>query len=264
MGNPDQMQFVNQDPWRVFRIMSEFVDGFETMSRLGPAVSIFGSSRTPRSAPQYRRARKLARMLAQRGCAIITGGGPGIMEAANRGAHDVEGISVGLNVTLPEEQKTNPYHEIRLDFRYFFARLMMFVKYSCSFICFPGGYGTLHEFFNSMTLIQTHKSERFPVILIGRTFWKGLDTWIRTVMLHRGHPKISPEDLDLFVITDSLTEAVRIVEQAMADYRCRQAAGRLSALETSEGTMIGRPPSTYRHDGDNSEPSRAARRKRRP
>ena len=220
--------FVNEDPWRIFRIMSEFVDGFETMSRLGPAVSIFGSARTRRSDPLYGKARKLAQMLVERNYAIITGGGPGIMEAANRGAHEVGGASVGLNISLPEEQVTNPYHNINLEFRYFFARLLMFVKYSRAFVCFPGGFGTLHEFFNSMTLIQTGKAQRFPVILIGKSYWSGLETWIRKVMLKKApNEKIDPQDINLFTITNSLHEAVRTIEQASQE---RQSQGNSKQL----------------------------------
>ena len=164
----EQATFTNEDTWRVFRIMSEFVEGFETMSRIGPAVSIFGSARARKTAPDYVEARKLARTLAEQGFAIVTGGGPGIMEAANRGAADAGGTSVGLNITLPHEQKANPYANVQIDFHYFFARLVMFVKYSCAFVCLPGGFGTLHEFFNSMTLIQTGKAEMFPVVLMIR------------------------------------------------------------------------------------------------
>jgi len=243
----DGIAFTQEDTWRIFRIMSEFVEGFETMSRIGPAVSIFGSARTPRSDPYYRKVRKLARTLAEKGFAVITGGGPGAMEAANRGAHDAGGTSVGLNITLPHEQKANPWANVSLDFRYFFARLVMFVKYSCSFVCFPGGFGTLHEFFNSMTLIQTDKANRFPVILIGRSYWKGLVEWMRSSMLRKGWLKISPEDLELFTITDSLREAVRIIEEARAFEQGREArpiVGNLRA-PTGEGTLIGRPPLPY-------------------
>ena len=243
----DEARFVNQDPWRVFRIMSEFVDGFETMSRLGPAVSIFGSSRTPRSHWHYVKARKLARMLAEENFAVITGGGPGIMEAANRGAHDAEGSSVGLNITLPKEQKANPYAGIRMDFRYFFARLVMFVKYACSFVCFPGGFGTLHEFYNSMTLIQTGKSSRFPVVLIGRSYWKGLVDWMRGTMLKSDYAKISPADMDLFTVTDSLTETVAIIKEAweIQQHRPEKHLDTGEFGMTGEGTVRGLPPRPY-------------------
>ncbi|MBL7133478.1 MAG: TIGR00730 family Rossman fold protein [Phycisphaerae bacterium] len=242
------VRFTQEDTWRVFRIMSEFVEGFETMSRIGPAVSIFGSARTPRSDTYYHKARKLAAMLADEGLAIITGGGPGIMEAANRGAHDAGGTSIGLNITLPHEQMANPYAECQIDFRYFFARLVMFVKYASAFVCFPGGFGTLHEFFNSMTLIQTGKAERFPVILIGRSYWRGVLEWMhRTLLPSRGYDKIDPEDENLFILTDSLAEAVKIVTDA------REAAARLAAGKpagshrpTGEGTVEGKPSRTYR------------------
>jgi hypothetical protein len=243
LGQTPSNHFVNEDPWRVFRIMAEFVEGFETMSRIGPAVSIFGSARTPRNDPYYKKARKLSRMLAENGLSIITGGGPGIMEAANRGASDGDGISVGLNITLPQEQKANPWADVQLDFRYFFARLVMFVKYACSFVCFPGGFGTLHEFFNSMTLIQTGKAEKFPVILIGRSFWAGVTDWIQERMLQKGYAKIDKEDMDLFLLTDSLNEALEVILEA-AQKRCRKAqAG--SSDQTAEGTVTGKPSKRY-------------------
>ena len=247
----DTTEFTREDTWRIFRIMSEFVEGFETMSRLGPAVSIFGSSKTPRSHKDYAKARKLAHILAKKGFAIITGGGPGIMEAANRGAREGEGTSVGLNITLPLEQKANPYQNVSLDFRYFFARLVMFVKYSCSFVCFPGGFGTLHEFFNSMTLIQTGKTDRFPVILIGKGYWNGMASWIRKIMLNHEYSKIEPQDMQLFQITNSLDEAVAIIEQALAEQRCREgtSTSRGPRRLTGEGTVTGKPPRAYRPAG---------------
>ncbi len=239
-------EFVREDPWRVFRIMAEFVEGFETMSTIGPAVSIFGSARTPRSDHYYAMARRLGRMLAQRGYGVITGGGPGIMEAANRGAHEAGGKSVGLNITLPHEQKANPYANVQLDFHYFFARLVMFVKYAVGFVCFPGGFGTLHEFFNSMTLIQTGKAEQFPVVLIGKEYWKGMVGWMKEAMLKNGYGKIDAEDLNLFYVTDSLEEAVGIIEEArkVQEVRKRQRARRPGILErpTGEGTVMGKPP----------------------
>ena len=239
-SSADPMQV---DTWRIFRIMSEFVEGFETMGSIGPAVSIFGSARTPESDPYYVQARSLARMLSQHGFSIITGGGPGIMEAANRGAHDVGGLSVGLNITLPHEQSANPYAKIRLDFHYFFARMVMFVKYACSFVCFPGGFGTLHEFFNSMTLIQTGKSEKFPVILIGKQFWSGMDKWIRRELLSQNsYHKIDLEDMDLFTITDSLEEATEIIQHAN---KIQLAAPPPGITRTGEGTLMGFPPQEY-------------------
>jgi len=242
-----EADFLKQDTWRLFRILSEFVDGFEAMSKIGPAVSIFGSARAPRSHWHYKKARKLARMLAERNFAVITGGGPGIMEAANRGAHEAGGISVGLNIMLPKEQKANPYLSVSLDFRYFFARLVMFVKYASSFICFPGGFGTLHEFFNSMALIQTGKSERFPVILIGRGYWRGLEAWLDKVMLKDDYRRADPADMKLFTITDSLNEAVRIVTEAHERATRRLAGPPPTGIHapTGEGTLSGKPP--HRH-----------------
>ena len=237
--------FTNEDTWRIFRIMSEFVEGFETMSHIGPAVSIFGSARTPETDPFYGKARKIARILSERGFSIITGGGPGIMEAANRGAYDVGGTSVGLNITLPHEQKANPYVTTRLDFHYFFARLVMFVKYATSFVCFPGGYGTLHEFFNSMTLIQTGKAQKFPVILIGKSFWAGMDDWMKQMFLHTRYPKIDPQDVNLYHITDSIEDAVKIIEEA---HKAELLKPR-TATPSGEGTVMGFPATEYKKDG---------------
>ena len=251
--------FTKQDTWRIFRIMSEFVEGFEMMSDLDYAVSVFGSARTPRSDPYYAQARKLCHALAARGFAVVTGGGPGIMEAANRGAHEAHGISIGLNISLPFEQKANPYATRRIDFRYFFARLVMFVKYACSFVCFPGGFGTLHEFFNSMTLIQTGKSEKFPVILFGTKYWSGLIDWIRASALENGPAMISPEDLELFHITDSIEDALRLIEQARALQALRQIPPPTSPLApTGEGTVAGKPPRTYHPH----KPSKTSARRR--
>jgi len=184
-------------------------------------------------------------MLCEHDFSVITGGGPGIMEAANRGAHDVGGHSVGLNITLPHEQSANPWAQTRLDFRYFFARLVMFVKYSQAFVCFPGGFGTLHEFFNSMTLIQTGKAERFPVILIGKSFWSPLVDWIKSAMLpKRTHNKIDPDDMDLFVLTDSLKDAVSIIEGSCP--LPREPFRPIDPVETSiEGTLTGLPSKLY-------------------
>jgi uncharacterized protein (TIGR00730 family) len=234
-------RFLGEDTWRIFRIMSEFVEGFEVMGRVGPSVSVFGSARTPRSDKYYVQARRLGKMLAQRGYAVITGGGPGIMEAANRGAADAGGASVGLNITLPHEQATNDYVNVSVDFHYFFARLVMFVKYACSFVCFPGGFGTLHEFYNSMTLIQTGKSERFPVVLIGKSFWKDLVAWMKSNMLDHGYAKIDLEDMNLFTVTDDLEECVEIIEKARKEMQEQMA----ELLPTGEGTVMGHPARIY-------------------
>ena len=238
-------EVMHEDTWRIFRIMSEFVEGYESMSRIGPAVSVFGSARTPDTDGYYDLARRMGRLLAEKGFAVITGGGPGIMEAANRGAHEAGGTSVGLNITLPHEQKANPYLTIRMDYHYFFARLVMFVKYASSFVCFPGGFGTLHEFFNSMTLIQTGKAERFPVVLIGTEFWSGLNTWMHDRMLHNTFHKVDPEDMSMFTITDDLSEAVRVIIEGCP--RSPSQPGPQSIFpsptsESAEGLMMGRPP----------------------
>jgi hypothetical protein len=252
MSDGQQEKLFQEDTWRVFRIMSEFVEGFETMGRIGPAVSIFGSARTPRTDPFYDGARRLSQKLAEHGFAIITGGGPGVMEAANRGAADGGGLSVGLNISLPHEQQANAYAGVRLDFHYFFARLVMFVKYSRAFVCFPGGFGTLHEFYNSMTLIQTGKAEQFPVVLIGRDYWQGLVQWMREQMLDNGYRKIDPEDLELFTLTDDLDEAAELVAQTLGPEEASAARElRVQTLRmTGEGTIMGKMPRNGRRNGN--------------
>lgn len=201
-----------QESWRIFRIMAEFVEGFEVLSRIPPAVSIFGSTRTRRSDEDYQKAEQTARKLAREGYAIVTGGGPGIMEAANKGAMEEGGVSVGINIDLPEEQKPNQYIGTYLGFRYFFVRKMMFVKYAVAFVIFPGGFGTLDEFFEPIQLIQTHKIKPFPVILVGKDYWKGLREWIEGVLLAQG--KISPPDISLFHIVEEPDEVVRLIKES--------------------------------------------------
>ena len=203
--------FRDSETWRVFRIMSEFVEGFQTLSKISPAVSVFGSSRAKRRSKYYRLAERTARALAKAGYPIMTGGGPGIMEAANKGAKEAGGESVGLNIELPEEQRANPYITTLLNFRYFFARKMMFVKYACAFVIFPGGFGTMDEFFEPLTLIQTHKVEPFPVVLMGSEYWHPLAQWLRNFVLKDGC--ISGADLQLFRIMDDPEEAVRYIRQ---------------------------------------------------
>ena len=205
------------DTWRIFRIMGEFVEGFERLARVGPSVSVFGSARTPAGTPEYEMGRAVGRLLAERGYAVITGGGPGIMEAANRGAQEGGGASVGLGIVLPHEQSTNPYvdadKEIMFDF--FFARKTMFVKYAQGFVVLPGGFGTLDELFEAITLIQTGKAARFPVVLMGTAYWAGLLAWIRETLLAGG--TISAGDPDLLTLTDDPAEAVRIIEAFTAE-----------------------------------------------
>jgi uncharacterized protein (TIGR00730 family) len=201
-----------QDTWRIFRIMSEFVEGFERLGRVGPSVSVFGSARTPPGSPYYEMGVAVGRALVEHGYAVITGGGPGIMEAANKGAQLGGGASVGLGIVLPHEQSTNPYvdPDKNLLFDFFFARKTMFVKYAQGYVVLPGGFGTMDELFESLTLIQTRKAARFPVVLMGSDYWRGLLDWIQTALLDGGY--ISPGDPDLVSLTDDPLEAVRIIE----------------------------------------------------
>ena len=201
--------FLETDPWRALRILSEFVEGFDAMARVGPAVTIFGSARTERDDPIYELARTIARRLAEAGYAVITGGGSGAMEAANRGCREGGGLSVGCNIELPHEQGTNAYVDLAIEFRYFFARKVMFVKYADAFIILPGGFGTLDELFEALTLIQTGKVRNFPVVLVGTSYWAGLVDWIRATALAEG--KIDEADLALLQLTDDPAEVVRIV-----------------------------------------------------
>jgi uncharacterized protein (TIGR00730 family) len=207
--------FTKEDPWRIFRIMAEFVDSFETLSQLGSAVTIFGSARLAPNDPYYQMAVAIGKMLAKENLAVVTGGGPGIMEAANRGASEVKGKSVGLNIELPFEQKGNKYANIPINFHYFFSRKVCFVKYSIAFIYMPGGFGTLDEFFEVLTLVQTRRIPRYPIILIGKDFWSGLLKWTKN-SLEKG-AFIGPEDMELITVTDDPQVAVDII----LDYKRR-------------------------------------------
>lgn len=199
--------------------MGEFVEGYERMGQIGPCVSIFGSARTKPENPYYQTARDIAYLLTQKGYGVISGGGPGIMEAANKGAFEGEGTSVGLNIVLPFEQHSNPYidHDKNINFDYFFVRKVMFVKYSQGFIVMPGGFGTLDELFEALTLIQTDKIGRFPIILVGKTFWSGLVDWIKATLLEMEH-NISPQDLSLFAVVDTAQEAVDEIDKFYSHY----------------------------------------------
>ena len=210
-----QADFTHTDPWRVFRIMSEFVDGFDELSQVPPSVAIFGSARTKPDDPDYQAAVQTAQLLAKAGFGIITGGGPGIMEAGNKGAQEGGNVSIGCNIELPFEQGSNPYLDISLDFRYFFVRKTMFVKYSEAFVIFPGGFGTMDELFEALTLIQTKKVSHFPVILYNSRYWGGLLQWIRDTMLTSN--KIHQEDLGLLMLSDDPQEICRIVVEAYQD-----------------------------------------------
>jgi len=238
-----------QDLWRIFRIMAEFVEGFETMARVGPAVSVFGSARTPVEDRYYKMAVHMGEALARRGFATITGGGPGIMQAANEGAKKAGGVSVGLNISLPMEQKSNPYQTLSLTHHYFFVRKVMFVKYSHAFVCFPGGFGTMDEFFESLTLIQTMKIDPFPVVLIGCDFWTGLIDWLRDTMLNR-YGYIHGRDLNLFRMTDDVEEAADFLKKAEEGRTWQKQQGYAAVNQsqrlTAEGTRQGVPPTmTY-------------------
>jgi uncharacterized protein (TIGR00730 family) len=204
--------WVHTDPWRVLRIQAEFVEGFGSLANLPRAVSVFGSARTKRDDPQYETARRIGAALADAGYAVITGGGPGIMEAANRGAKDAGGLSVGLGIELPFEQGMNRWVDLGINFRYFFVRKTMFVKYSQAFICLPGGFGTLDELFESLTLVQTKKVTKFPVVLFGSEYWGGLVDWIGRSVLAEG--KISPPDMELIHVTDDVDDAIEVVHSA--------------------------------------------------
>ena len=201
--------WVHTDPWRVLRIQSEFVEGFGTLAELGPAVSIFGSARTRQDNPMYGQAERLASELSRAGLAVITGGGPGVMEAANKGAADAGGVSVGLGIELPFETGLNPYVNLGINFRYFFARKTMFVKYSQGFVVLPGGFGTFDELFEALTLVQTRKVTSFPVVLFGTAYWGGLIDWLRSSVLASGN--ISEPDIEMLQVTDDVDEAVSIM-----------------------------------------------------
>jgi hypothetical protein len=215
---PISADFTQQDTWRMFRIMAEFVEGFEDLKDCSPAVSIFGSARCGKDHAVYRQTEEIAGRLVREGFSIITGGGPGVMEAANKGAAEAGGKSVGLNIDLPFEQEANPYSNRRLSFRYFFVRKVMFVKYAFGFVIMPGGFGTLDELFEAVTLIQTDKIEPFPVVLVGSKFWGGLIEWIRGTLLE--DKRISPEDLDLFQIVDEVDDVVSVIGEFYESHKC--------------------------------------------
>jgi uncharacterized protein (TIGR00730 family) len=246
------------DSWRVFRIMSEFVEGFEMMAPVGRAVSLFGSARAKPEGKYYADAEETSRLLAKAGFAVITGGGPGIMEAGNKGAFEAGGTSIGLNITLPQEQEANKYQTISLDFHYFYARKVMFVKYASAFVCFPGGFGTLDEFFETITLVQTLKVEPLPIILYGRSFWGGLDGWMREQLMPH---YVDGEDVEIYRIVDSPRDVVQLVKSGVKrpwwqprDEELKQIAAPAGELagppvvgggeseDTGEGTRYGRRP----------------------
>jgi uncharacterized protein (TIGR00730 family) len=201
--------FTDTDPWRVLRIQGEFVEGFDALSKVGACVAVFGSARTKPEDPLYHAAVKTSRALAQAGFGVITGGGPGIMEGANKGAFEAGGLSIGCNIELPYEQLPNPYQNISMSFRYFFVRKMMFVKYAIGFVIFPGGFGTSDELFEALTLAQTQKIQHFPIVLFGRDYWQGLFDWLRGSVL--AHGAIDPDDMNLLQITDDPEEVAHMI-----------------------------------------------------
>ena len=217
LQRPTRPDFLDSDPWRSLRILSEFVEGFDALAEVGPAVSVFGSARIKADHPTYKMARDLGRMLAKAGYSVITGGGPGVMEAANRGCQEGGKLSIGCNIELPMEQGLNPYVDLGIEFRYFFARKVMFVKYADAFVIFPGGYGTLDELFEALTLIQTHKVQDFPVVLIGSDYWTGMLDWIKGSLLEEA--AINQADVDLLRLTDDPKEAVRIIKAYARTHR---------------------------------------------
>ena len=208
-ASDERPAFLETDTWRALRILSEFVEGFEALAGVGRAVAVFGSARTPDGSEAYQLAQRVGAALAKAGFAVITGGGPGAMEAANRGAHEAGGLSIGCNIELPHEQHPNPYVDLSIEFHYFFARKTMFVKYSDAFVIMPGGFGTLDELFEAITLIQTGKIRHFPVVLIGHAHWDGLLAWVRDVLVPAG--AIDEADLELLRVTDDVDEAVGII-----------------------------------------------------
>lgn len=215
--NRDWTKMKGENAWTMFKVIAEFVDGFETLNKIGPCISIFGSARTKPDHPNYKLSVAIAKRLVEEGFGIITGGGPGIMEAGNKGAQEANGISVGLDIDLPFEQYVNPYvdNNLKIGHRYFFVRKVMFVKYAQAFVVMPGGFGTLDELFEVLTLVQTKKISNVPIILVGVDYWKGLKGWIREVMLAENN--ISEKDLDLLPITDDIEEVVRIITDFYAD-----------------------------------------------
>jgi uncharacterized protein (TIGR00730 family) len=215
LNEQDPPDWLHEDPWRVMRIQSEFVEGFGALAELGPAVSLFGSARTKPGTPDYEKAELIARLLVDEGFAVITGGGPGIMEAGNKGADEAGGVSVGLGIELPFEQGLNDYVNLGINFRYFFARKTMFVKYAQGFIVLPGGFGTFDELFESLTLVQTGVVTQFPVVLVGHGYWDGLVGWLTDTVAAYG--TISETDLDLFTVTDSAEEAVQFMAEHASD-----------------------------------------------
>ncbi|WP_019134955.1 TIGR00730 family Rossman fold protein [Cellulomonas massiliensis] len=232
LSGPTTADWLHDDPWRVLRIQSEFVEGFGALAEVGPAVSVFGSARTRPGTPHYEIAVEVGRRLVEAGYAVVTGGGPGIMEAANKGAKEADGLSIGLGIELPFEQGMNDYVDLGVNFRYFFARKTMFVKYSEGFVVLPGGFGTLDELFEALTLVQTHKVIQFPIVLVGRDYWAGLLDWLsRTV---EPHGMVSAPDVELLRLVDTAEEAVQAVLDRGAELRAEEDAAARATADAQE------------------------------
>ncbi|ROR73690.1 TIGR00730 family Rossman fold protein [Bogoriella caseilytica] len=232
LASEQDIEWLHQDPWRVMRIQAEFVEGFGALADLGPAISVFGSARVKPEEPEYALAREVAQRLVKAGYAVITGGGPGIMEAANRGAVDADGTSVGLGIELPFEQGMNQWVDLGVNFRYFFARKTMFLKYSQGFVVLPGGFGTMDELFEALTMVQTQKVSSFPIVLVGESYWRGLVDWLGNTMRERG--MISEADVDLLPIVDTAEEAVDVVRKGQARL-AREAEAQAVAADEAGG-----------------------------
>jgi len=258
LDTPGPSDWVHTDPWRVLRIQSEFVEGFGMLAELGPAISVFGSARTPRDHPEYALGVRVGEAIAKAGYAVITGGGPGAMEAVNKGAVQAGGVSVGLGIELPFEQGLNDWVDIGINFRYFFARKTMFVKYAQGFVFLPGGFGTLDELFEALVLVQTQKVTQFPVILVGTDYWRGLIDWLLNRLATE--KKIAAADLDLIAVTDDVDEVVRTIAGADQRHRRTQERAALAALKAAERAASGGESS---EPGDRSTPDRPGRRLRR-
>jgi len=247
LAGPGNTDWLHGDPWRVMRIQSEFVEGFGALAEVGPAVSVFGSARTKPDHPDYAMAVEVGRGLAEAGYAVITGGGPGIMEAANKGASEAGGLSVGLGIELPFEQGMNHYVDLGVNFRYFFARKTMFVKYAEGFVVLPGGFGTFDELFEALTLVQTHKVTGFPLVLVGTDYWTGLLEWLRSAVLARG--MIGEIDLDLITLVDEPRDAVAHVVERSAALRAEQQRVEQEAVredaEAQAGAGAARPGAAH-------------------
>jgi uncharacterized protein (TIGR00730 family) len=260
----EELRAESEDPWMVLKIMGEFVEGFDTMRHVGPGISVFGSARTKEGTRHYEMGRQVAGELAKRGYTVITGGGPGAMEAANRGAQEAGGKSIGLNIDLPMEQTPNPYQDVEVNFRYFFARKVCFAKYALGYVVMPGGFGTMDEFFEALTLIQTNKMNDFPIVLMGKDYWGGLVRWIKKAMIEEG--TISPNDPNMFYLTDDPAEAATVIHRALEEgsnirpewrrsmARARKQAARINAAKRIQERNSAKKTTSKKKAGSKKKP----------